>query len=157
MPNTETSIKSFAAQAYHSARVNPVFTKWPAAKQFSKFVIVGFINTAIDFFIYLSLARGTDFFERHILSANIIAFSVASANSFFWNKKWTFRDQGENYHIQYSKFLIISIGGLILSQGIFVLGVHYLKISDIITKLAAVAIVTFWNFALNKLWTFRNK
>ena len=126
-------------------------------KQFIKFVIVGSVNTAIDFFIYFSLTRGTDFFERHLLSANIIAFSIAATNSFFWNKKWTFRDQGKNYHIQYSKFLIVSIGGLILSQGIFVIGVHYLKTSDIITKLAAVAIVTFWNFALNKLWTFKSK
>ena len=124
-------------------------------KQFIKFVIVGSVNTAIDFFIYFSLTRGTDFFEQHLLSANIIAFSIAATNSFFWNKKWTFRDQGKNYHVQYSKFLIVSIGGLILSQGIFVIGVHYLKISDIITKLAAVAIVTFWNFALNKWWTFK--
>jgi len=132
-----------------------VFAKYPSTKQFTKFVIVGLVNTAIDFFIYFSLTRGTDFFEQHLLSANIIAFSIAATNSFFWNKKWTFRDQGKNYHIQYSKFLIVSIGGLILSQGIFVLGVHYLKISDIITKLAAVAIVTFWNFALNKWWTFK--
>ena len=65
------------------------------------------------------------------------------------------QDQNKNYHIQYSKFLIVSIGGLILSQRIFIFGVHYLKISDILTKLAAVVIVTFWNFALNKLWTFR--
>lgn len=148
-------LESLTSQTYHSVRTHPVFSRWPAAKQFSKFVMVGFVNTAIDFFIYLSLARGTDFFERHILSANIIAFSIAATNSFFWNKKWTFRDQGKNYHTQYSKFLIVSIGGLILSQGIFVIGVHYLKISDIITKLAAVVIVTFWNFALNKLWTFK--
>ena len=132
-----------------------VFAKYPSTKQFTKSVIVGLVNTAIDFFIYFSLTRGTDFFERHLLSANIIAFSIAATNSFFWNKKWTFRDQGKNYHVQYSKFLIVSIGGLILSQGIFVIGVHYLKISDIITKLAAVAIVTFWNFALNKWWTFK--
>lgn len=124
-------------------------------KQFIKFVMVGLMNTAIDFFIYFSLTRGTDFFNQHILSANIIAFSIAATNSFFWNKKWTFRDQGKNYHIQYSKFLIVSIGGLILSQGIFVAGVHYLKTSDIVVKLAAVVIVTFWNFALNKLWTFK--
>ena len=134
-----------------------VFAKYPSTKQFTKFVIVGLVNTAIDFFIYFSLTRGTDFFEQHLLSANIIAFSIAATNSFFWNKKWTFRDQGKNYHVQYSKFLIVSIGGLLLSQGIFVLGVHYLKISDIITKLAAVVIVTFWNFALNKLWTFKSK
>ena len=126
-------------------------------KQFIKFVIVGSVNTAIDFFIYFSLTRGTDFFERHLLRATIIAFSIAATNSFFWNKKWTFRDHGKNYHIQYSKFLIVSIGGLLLSQGIFVIGVHYLKISDILTKLAAVAIVTFWNFTLNKLWTFKSK
>ena len=150
-------LQAIASKFYDEMRSHHVFAKYPAAKQFAKFVMVGLVNTAIDFFIYFSLTRGTDFFERHLLSANIIAFSIAATNSFFWNKKWTFRDQGKNYHVQYSKFLIVSIGGLLLSQGIFVLGVHYLKISDIITKLAAVAIVTFWNFALNKLWTFKNK
>ena len=147
--------QAIASKFYDETRSHHVLAKYPAAKQFAKFVMVGLVNTAIDFFIYFSLTRGTDFFERHLLSANIIAFSIAATNSFFWNKKWTFRDQGKNYHVQYSKFLIVSIGGLLLSQGIFVLGVHYLKISDIITKLAAVVIITFWNFALNKWWTFK--
>ena len=148
-------LQAIASKFYDETRSHHVLAKYPTAKQFAKFVMVGLVNTAIDFFIYFSLTRGTDFFEQHLLSANIIAFSIAATNSFFWNKKWTFRDQGKNYHVQYSKFLIVSIGGLLLSQGIFVLGVHYLKISDIITKLAAVVIITFWNFALNKRWTFR--
>jgi len=148
-------LQAITSKFYDETRSHYVFVKYPAAKQFAKFVMVGLVNTAIDFLIYFSLTRGTDFFEQHLLSANIIAFSIAATNSFFWNKKWTFRDQGKNYHVQYSKFLTVSIGGLILSQGIFVLGVHYLKISDIITKLAAVVIITFWNFALNKRWTFR--
>lgn len=148
-------LQVIASKFYDKTRSYYVFAKYPGTKQFAKFVMVGLVNTAIDFFIYFSLTRGTEFFERHLLSANIIAFSIAATNSFFWNKKWTFRDQGKNYHTQYSKFLIVSIGGLIIAQLIFVLGVHYLKISDIITKLAAVVIVTFWNFALNKWWTFR--
>lgn len=124
-------------------------------KQFIKFVIVGFSNVAIDFFIYFSLTRSTEYFKYHLLSANIIAFLIATINSFYWNKFWTFRDPGKNYHAQYAKFLIVSTGGLVITQIIFILGVHNLKISDIITKCFAVVVVTFWNFALNKWWTFK--
>src|SRR3990167_5405203 len=121
-------LRATASKFYGEARYHYVFAKYPAAKQFVKFVMVGLVNTAIDFFIYFSLTRGIDFFNQHLLSANIIAFSIAATNSFYWNKKWTFRDQGKNYHIQYSKFLIVSTGGLIIAQMIFILGVHYLKI-----------------------------
>lgn len=134
-----------------------LFDRWPVSKEFIKFSIVGISNISIDFLIYLLLTRETVFFSQHLLFANILSFIVASFNSYYWNKSWTFRDNNKNHRILYTKFLAVSIGGLIIAQLIFFIGVHYLNIYDILVKILASAIAISWNFLLNKLWTFTKK
>ena len=147
--------KAAVSKLYSRVSSHRIFIKYPSAKQFTKFVIVGFSNVAIDFSVYLILTRETQIFSQHLLAANIISFLIATANSFYWNKFWTFRDQNKNYRTQYVKFFIVSTGGLIIAQLIFVLGVQYLNIFDMLVKSFAVVAITFWNFFINKWWTFK--
>jgi len=150
-----SEVRAFVGKTYKTTRNHPIFARWPISKQFVKFALVGFSNVAVDFSIYFLLTRETDLFSKHLLSANILGFVAATGNSFYWNKFWTFRDHNKNYHTQYTKFLIVSTGGLLIAQLIFVTGVHYFKLFDFLVKCLAVVIVTFWNFALNKWWTFK--
>lgn len=124
----------------------------PSIIQFTKFVIVGFSNLFIDFSIYLLLTRLADF---HYLWANILSFTAATINSFFLNKKWTFRNTNRDYHRQYAKFYLVSGIGLGLNQLILFVLIESWHFYDILAKCVAVVIVTFWNFLGNRFWTFR--
>lgn len=124
--------------------------------QFGKFAVVGVINTSLDFLVYTSLTRLFDFWDEHKVLATSVAFLIANLNSYLLNKFWTFSDTEKKYHIQYSKFLIISLVGLGLTDLIFSLAL-WAHIYDLLAKLIPIPIVLLWNFLANKFWTFKNR
>lgn len=136
--------------------IQPLFKRFPVLKQFIKFGIVGVINTFIDFAIYFSLTRLFGFFQEHYLFGNFIAFSCAATSSYFMNKHWTFRDKSKQISIQYIKFFLVCFVGLLLTELILFSLVHFVQIYDLLAKVAAVVVVMFWNFLINKFWTFKD-
>ncbi len=135
-------------------RNHPAVAGRPTVRQFVKFVIVGFTNTVLDFGIYVALTRLSEFWREHYLWANVIAFSIAVVNSYIWNRRWTFRNTQRAIHIQFAKFALVSIVGLGLNEAVLALLVSAAGFYDIAAKAAAVAVVTVWNFAANRFWTF---
>lgn len=133
-------------------RNHPFVQQRPVIKQFAKFLIVGTVNTAASVSIYLLMTRPVNLDP---LIANAIAFVVAVTVSYNLNKRWTFRDQQRAFVRQYSRFFMFSLVGLGISEAI-IYGLHnVLGLHDLIAFFSAVAVVVFWNFGSNKLWTFR--
>lgn len=126
------------------------------AFQFGKFAFVGLINTGLDFLVYAGLTRFFLFWEDHKVFATSIAFFIANLNSYVLNKYWTFQNKEKKHHLQYSKFLIISLIGLGLTDLIFYLALH-LGLYDLLAKLVPIPLVLLWNFLANKYWTFHRR
>ncbi len=126
-------------------------------KQFIRFCITGTISAAIDFTVYLSLTRLFDFWSKHLVTTTILAFIIANTNSYFMNKYWTFEQGMGSHAIQYPKFILVSIVGLVINAAFFFSFVHILKFNDIISKIIVAAIILCWNFVANKFWTFIHK
>ncbi len=121
-------------------------------RQFVKFGIVGISSTIIDWGIYLLLTRLTAIFY---LDAKVISFLVSVINSYIWNRRWTFRSKDPAKFHQFSKFLAVAGIGLALNALIMYIVVSKLNLHDIIGLILASAIVMFWNFIINKYWTFK--
>ncbi|MBU1074822.1 GtrA family protein [Patescibacteria group bacterium] len=136
-------------------RNNEQVKKRPYIEQFVKFAIVGTANTFVDFGIYFGLTRSSEFWEGHYLWANFIAFVFAATSSYIFNKNWTFKDSNRKIHIQYPKFLLVSAVGLSLNETILYLLVTQAVFYDLWAKAFAACVVLFWNFVINKIWTFR--
>lgn len=133
-------------------RNHPFIQERPVVKQFVKFSMVGVVNTSTSVTVYLILTRLVGLGP---LVANAFAFMVAVTVSFFLNKNWTFRDQQRAYVRQYSRFFLISMIGLGLSE-LIIYGLHVrYGIHDLIAFFIAVLTVVFWNFFANRWWTFR--
>lgn len=133
---------------------HPIIKKYPFLRQLVKFIMVGFVNLTIDFALYLFCTR---ILHLHYLISNIISFTGATVNSYILNKKWTFRDTSANIKVQYLKFYIANGIGLGINQILLYILVDHFHFFDIFSKCVAVVIVTFWNFFINKFWTFKNK
>lgn len=130
--------------------------RWSAGFiQFLKFNAVGLLNTLIDFAVFTLL---------HSLGmintpAQIISYSAGTANSFFWNKKVTFRDRDRGNkkgfdRMQLVRFIVLNLVVL----GISVLLIHILTDSLGIQVLIAKVLVTFVtviiNFFGSRKWVF---
>lgn len=141
----------------------PFISLWPFSllkrfgmRQFVKFVLVGFVNTGIDYGVYILLTRVSEFFRENFLIANLISFLVAVSNSYLMNKYWTFRDKETRYHVQFSKFTLVNVVALSISELILYFLVNGAGLYDLLSKAVAVVTVVFWNFFANKYWVFTN-
>ncbi len=133
--------------------------------QFGKFVIVGFINTAIDFAILNLLMYLANIYKGpEIIIFNAISFTAAVINSYLMNKYWTFGDKSrEGAAKQFVEFLVVSTGGIILNTAI-IYGLTTLiqpmfglsvKLWANFAKAAATAVVLGWNFIGYKFFVFK--
>ena len=121
-------------------------------RQFLKFCLVGLVNTAIDYAVYLFFSR---LIGLYFLLANIIAILVAMTFSFFVNKSWTFQNKDKRFKSQYLKFAAVNGVYFLLNNSIVFALVHYLAVYDLLAKIIAIIIGLFWNFLANRFWTFQ--
>lgn len=134
--------------------------RWSVFLQLGKFFLVGSGNTFIDFgilnFLIFStgIASGIDFslFKG-------LAFVVATTNSYFWNKLWTFQSNTGNFW----QFLIVSLIGLVINVGIASIVVNLINPIGAMTPgqwanlgaLVAIFVSLFWNFVGYKFLVFK--
>jgi len=122
-------------------------------RQFVKFCIAGSINTALDFVVYFSLTRGTEFFGRHFVAAAVISFSLAVMSSFLLNTFWTFRAGSDGWRRRAPKFFTVAAVGVVLNA-LILKGLVSWGLYDLFAKVIAIGVVLFWNFTAQKKWTF---
>jgi putative flippase GtrA len=122
--------------------------------QFFKFCLIGFLNTLVDFAVYLFFSRiiGLYFFY-----ANLLSVFIAMSSSFVLNKYWTFKNHDQAVKKQYLMFLLVNTVYFILNNAIVFGLVHYFNAWDVLAKIIAIMIGLFWNFGANKYWTFKEK
>ena len=134
------------------------------AKRFIKYGIVGVLGTVIDFgvlnLLIFAVGWSTPLGK---LSANIVSTSVAILSNFICHRSWTFPEsQSRNGGVQLLQFTIVSTVGLLLNTLVFYLASHYffelflpMAIAVQMAKATASAVILFWNFGANRMWTYR--
>lgn len=138
--------------------------KLPIIIQIAKFGVVGVANTVIDFGIlnYLSASRHV-FSGLELVSLNIISFSVAVINSYFWNKHWTFKAKEGKAGKQFIEFITVSVVAIFINSGAVYLITLIPPIGGVseqlwlnISKLTATILSLAWNFVGYKFVVFKD-
>lgn len=127
--------------------------------RFVKFAIVGALGAIIDFGL-LNLMRG--YFGWDLIWANTLSVSVAIVSNFIWNRFWTYPEsRSRKKRTQLPQFALVNLIGLLINN-LIVVGLDAILISHVgepwsynIAKAIAIAVVLFWNFGINRLWTYR--
>ncbi|TXH00934.1 MAG: GtrA family protein [Candidatus Moraniibacteriota bacterium] len=157
------------AASQSTAPTEPAGLLTRLVKQFSKFIIVGGINTGIDFSVLNVLIFFTFFtFGLQLFVLNCISFSVAVVNSYFMNKRWTFKEAAaglasKDSSVQFSQFFVVSLIGITIN-GLILTGITtYITapfgLSEQLwanfAKLVATGASLVWNFVGYKLFVFK--
>lgn len=124
-----------------------------------RFVIVGAINTVIDFGI-MNILR---FVGLPVIAANTISTGVAMVCSFFLNKKYTFRNAGSNYVRQVILFFAFTMIGIwgIQNGAIYLIATYlpHFGLSDQlfanVAKLLASVFSLTWNYLTYNRFVFK--
>lgn len=125
-----------------------------------RFVLVGISNTVLDFLVLNILL----FCKVNILFANTISTGIAMLYSFFMNKKWTFRNSGDNYVREVILFFIFTaIGIWVIQNGCIYLlnlivpdfGLPEIIYNNVIKLAASIPSLT-WNYLTYNRFVFTN-
>lgn len=122
--------------------------------KFLKFGVVGFSGVFVDFGVTW-LCREKLRLNQYV--ANSIGFLCAVVSNYTLNRVWTFQSQDPAVATQFSKFLLASLVGLALNNGIIYLLNERLRLNFYVAKLIATAVVTVWNFWANYTFTFTGR
>jgi len=140
--------------ALHHAALRTI-RKYPTAKQFIKFGVVGGTSAIINFSIYFSF---TKYLGWWYLYSSVLGFVVSAIFNFTSNKFWTFRNPARGRAIirQAMMFSTVTVSGLIINTIILYILTDWFLFDWRLSWVCATGVVTFWNFGLNRFWTFRH-
>ena len=157
-----------------NTRLNREFTR------FVKFLVVGTIGAVVDFGTFNLL---TSAFDLWIVVAGAISFTAAVTSNFIWNYYWTYPDsRSKPLGQQIIQFSIVNVIGLVIRTPILhFMEKPYTQLSEKLLAIlpsgippgpesifplndvtlgrnlalaTAVIIVLFWNFGINRIWTY---
>jgi putative flippase GtrA len=119
--------------------------------KFVKFCIVGFSGVFVDF--------GITFFCKEILKiqkyiSNSLGFVMAASSNYIMNRIWTFHSTNPNVALEFTRFFIIALIGLVINLLVIWAMTGKFKVNFYLSKLVATVIVTLWNFLINAYYTF---
>ncbi len=125
----------------------------PETQRFVRFVLVGLLNTSIDFTLFFLFTHVAGW---HYLLANVASFLLAAINSYFMNRRWTFGSQSAAWHREAAQYVTVLVIGFALNEGLLFLLVSRWQWAKLIAKVMVTGLVLVWNFSANRLWTFRH-
>jgi putative flippase GtrA len=119
--------------------------------QFIKFAVVGVLNSAIQYLVFLLLysLAGTQY-----LVASIIGYVAGMLNSYVLNRRWTFGSRNQQLLTELGRFVAVNLISLGVNLGLLFLLVSAGIMVPQWAQVLAIAGSTLVNFVLNKVWTF---
>jgi len=139
--------------------------------RFLKFAFVGTVGAVVDFGM-MNLLR--NYLSFPLVIAGTISFIAAILNNFTWNRFWTYPDsRSKPIARQLIEFSLVSVTGLLIRIPVLLLVEPVIQrlvnwfpfhlplispesLSANITLAIAVIIVLFWNFFVNRYWTYND-
>ncbi|MEW5720743.1 MAG: GtrA family protein, partial [Chloroflexota bacterium] len=128
--------------------------------RFMKFAAVGAIGAVVDFSVLNLLVLGVGVPKEY---ANLVSVTCAIFSNFTWNRLWTFPESRERpVHTQFGKFALVNVIGLGINQIVFLMTDALIfgelfphPVDYNFAKATAIIVVLFWNFFVNRNWTYR--
>lgn len=118
--------------------------------QLAKFGVVGVVATVIDFGVMNVLHYGM---HLDILIANTVGFIISLIFNYLASMTFVFEHrEGMSRRHEFAIFVVLSIIGLLLNDGIVVALNKGLALEANLAKIAATALVMIYNFVTRKIF-----
>lgn len=118
--------------------------------QICKFGVVGVVAFFIDYGVMILL---TELFLINPVASATISFIVSVVFNYIASMRFVFQHkQGMSQRKEFMIFVVLSVIGLIINDGLMYAGTTMASMDYQIVKIGATAIVMVWNFVTRKLF-----
>lgn len=123
-------------------------------KRLSRFSIVGVLNTLMDFTIFTLFHS---LFQLNYAVSQIAGYNFGIANSFIFNRNWTFGDKNADKKTVHEllQFIGINLVSLIITIIFMKILVNTFNINVYVSKIMVTLIAQVTNFLGYKIWVFK--
>lgn len=120
---------------------------WQAAR----FLVVGTSGFAINLLVFSALVHGIGVeYRLAAVCSNVVALS----SNFMWNRRWTFDASEGRARLQAPRFMLVSVGGLIVNVTVLQFAVEFMALSKLPSEILASAVAAPVNFLGSRQWAF---
>jgi putative flippase GtrA len=119
-------------------------------REFLQFVIVGVINTLLNYAVFLLLFKET---SVHYLVAGASGFFSGAGLGYILNRAWTFQSKVPALTGAFKYLLVqcVCLGAHLAAQSSVI---HLFAVPVVWSQLAGIVVTTFLNFFLSRKWVF---
>lgn len=116
--------------------------------EFTRFVIVGVLATALQYLILIGLVRVG---QMDAVLASSLGFALSACFNYWLNRRYTFRSATPHRQALPRFILVASSALLVNATAMWLVSahVHYL-LAQAVASVCTLA----WNYFLNRMWTF---
>mgnify|MGYP000009497061 FL=1 len=118
------------------------------------YLIVGGLTTVVSVGSYAIFSK---ILKIDYLISNILSWGLSVVFAYFTNRWFVFHSKNKNKINEFLKFTGSRVLTLLLDSGLMVLGVEYLKIDDLLTKILVQIIIVISNYIISKLIVFKKE
>ncbi|MFC0298378.1 GtrA family protein [Geobacillus jurassicus] len=113
-----------------------------------RFAVVGASNTAVDFAVFFLLAAA----GVPAAAAQVVSYGAGMANSYIWNRRWTFEVKRKANIGEFLRFLAVNGLSLGASLGVLLVADRFAPLW--LAKSVATLVGMAANFAGSRYWVF---
>jgi putative flippase GtrA len=120
-------------------------------RQLVKFCLVGGSGYVVNLCVFYICV---ELLGLHHLAGASVAFVVAVANNFWWNRHWTFRARSGHAGFQAARFFTVSVAAFLFAATVLELLVSVGGVAKLPAQAVSIVAATPLNFIGNKIWSF---
>lgn len=121
------------------------------SKTFFTYCVIGATSAVIDF---SALIIGVEVLRFPLILANSFSFLAAVINSFYWNRRITFRNTHPRVIRQFFIFVICAGVGVAINNAILFFMAEIIGVWYVFAKVIATGFALLWNYSINKRFIF---
>ncbi len=118
------------------------------------YLIVGALTTVVSIGSYSIFSK---LLKINYLISNVLSWIVSVIFAYFTNRWFVFHSKEKKKFKEFIAFVSSRVLTLLLDSGLMIVGVDYLKIDDLLTKILVQIIIVISNYILSKLIVFKKE
>lgn len=122
-------------------------------RKMAKFALVGVLNTGVDFAVFIVLVYGLGV---STIGAQTASYGCGIANSYWLNRKWTFRAAGNGSWMDVLRFVLVNAVSFAAATAVLLALEQGAGWPSAAAKIASILISMAVNYAGSRYWVFRS-
>ncbi len=118
------------------------------------YLIIGALTTVVSIGSYSIFSK---LLKINYLISNVLSWIVSVIFAYFTNRWFVFHSKEKKKFKEFMAFISSRLLTLLLDSGLMIVGVDYLKIDDLVTKILVQIVIVIANYVLSKLIVFKKE